>query len=227
MAAAAEIADAVRHRPDLLLCAPTGASPTLTYAWLATLAAAEPGLFHRMRVIALDEWGGLEVGNPATCAFYLQQHLITPLGIAPDRLLLWSSQPRDPAAECSRVAGWLKQHGPIDICLLGLGLNGHLGLNEPAETHTPGPHVARLAPGSLQHAMLRASSAVPSYGLTLGLGDLLRSRQIRVLVSGESKRAVLARLRQPVVSEQFPASYLWLHPDVCVLASADACPEET
>ena len=224
-AAAADIADAVRHRPDLLLCAPTGASPTLTYAHLAQLAAAEPGLFRRLRLIALDEWGGLEPGNPATCGAYLQQHLLAPLELPPERVLLWSSRPADPVAECARVACWLETYGPIDFCLLGLGLNGHLGLNEPAETHPPGPHVARLAAGSLQHGMLRASAALPAYGLTLGLADLLRARQIRLLVSGAAKRPVLAKLLEPVVSPWFPASYLWLHPAVRVLATADAWPD--
>src|SRR6185503_4777588 len=110
----------------------------------------------------------------------------------------------------------------IDVCLLGLGLNGHVAMNEPAEDFVPGVHVSRLARRSLGHAMLKGLRRKPRYGLTFGLGDILRARQILLVVSGEAKRAALTRLLEERVSGRFPASFLWLHSDVTVICDQQA-----
>ena len=94
--------------------------------------AKEPTLFEHCRIIKLDEWGGLPPGNPATCDIQLRTTLVSPLNLA-ERYVAFESNPPDPDAECARVADWLDQNGPIDISVLGLGINGHLGFTEPAE----------------------------------------------------------------------------------------------
>ena len=116
----------------------------------------------------------------------------------------------------------LDKEGPIDICVLGLGANGHLALNEPAEQLQPFVHVARLTAESCQHPMLAESAARPSYGLTIGMADILQSRKVLLLVSGVHKREQFQRLLSRQVSTQFPASFLWLHPDVTCLCDRDA-----
>ena len=215
--AAAMIESEVRRRPDLLLCAAAGSSPARTYELLGEQAAQDPALFSQMRVIKVDEWGGLDPGDPATCESDLRTRLLVPLRIAPDRYEGFSSRPPDPARECERIAQWLARHGPIDLCVLGVGVNGHIAMNEPAQALRPGPHVARLAESSLRHPMLAASAAKPAYGLTLGIGNLLQSRTILLLAGGERKRPVLERLRRPEVTPLFPVSFLWLHPGATVL----------
>ena len=220
--AAALIVQDARRRPDLLLCASAGSSPTRTYHLLGQAAASEPALFERLRVLKVDEWGGLPMDNPATCETDLRKNLLRPLRITPDRYDGFKSDAADLRRECERVAQWLDQNGPIDICLLGLGTNGHVAMNEPAEALCPHAHVARLAPTSLQHSMLAASAAKPTHGLTLGIGELLCSRKILLLVCGRHKSAVLKRLQEPTISTQFPASFLWLHPDATVLCDEEA-----
>jgi galactosamine-6-phosphate isomerase len=115
----------------------------------------------------------------------------------------------------------LAAKGPIDICILGLGLNGHVAMNEPAAASNPSTHVAKLAPSSRKHGMLRGLARKPAYGLTLGLGDILQSRKILLLVSGNNKRAALKRLMCPEVTSRFPASFLWLHSDATVLCDQE------
>ncbi len=220
--AAALVEAEVRRRPGLLLCAAAGSSPARTYQLLAERGAAGRNLFSRMRVIKVDEWGGLDPADPGTCESDLRRRLLGPLRISPARYRGFRSRPPDPARECERIARWLADQGPIDLCVLGVGLNGHIAMNEPAGALCPGPHVAELAPGSLAHPTLSASSAKPAYGLTLGMADILESRTILLLVSGERKRAVLERLRQPEVTPQFPVSFLWLHPNVTVLCDEAA-----
>jgi galactosamine-6-phosphate isomerase len=223
--AARVIDQELRRRPDLLLGAATGSSPARTYELLGERCQQEPQLFSRLRVLKLDEWGGLPMDHPATCETHLRYQLIRPLRLAEDRYAGFRSQPTDPRGECARISDWLAGHGPIDVAVLGLGLNGHLALNEPAETLPALAHVAALTPESLQHSMLRSGPVRPSFGLTLGVGELLRSRKILLLVNGRHKRAQLERLLTPEISTRFPASFLWMHADVTVFCDREAASE--
>jgi galactosamine-6-phosphate isomerase len=120
------------------------------------------------------------------------------------------------------MARWLALNGPIDICILGLGENGHVAMNEPDRELNPGVHVAKLAPTSRRHALLQTLVKKPRYGLTLGVGDILRCRKALLLVSGSHKRRPFSRLLAPRVSTRFPASVLWLHQDATVLCDREA-----
>ncbi len=222
--AARIIATALEQRPELLLCASAGATPRRTYELVTARCRGEPRLFEKLRVVQIDEWGGLEPENVATCAADLKRHLVEPLRLAADRFMSFRTDAPNPKADCERMSRWLRRNGPIDLCILGLGLNGHIAMNEPADAFVPGPHVARLAPSSKQHGMLRDLAEKPRYGLTLGLGDILSSREILLLVSGEKKRAALARLLEPTITPRFPASFLWLHRRVTVLCDRAALP---
>lgn len=220
--AADRVVTALGEDPDLLLGAATGRTPTRTYELLADRAASEPQLFSRLRLLKLDEWGGLASDDPATCEAYLRRHLIAPLAIDPDRYLGWESRPADAGRECRRVAAWLAREGPVGLCLLGLGANGHLAFIEPADALVPGPHLAQLSDVSLAHPMLRQSRGKAGYGLTVGIGDVLRSRRILLLVSGSSKAAPLRRLVEGGITTRFPASFLKLHAHTTVLCDREA-----
>ena len=90
-------------------------------------------------MIKLDEWGGLAAGDEATCEAYLRRHLLGPLGVTPDRYTGFRVDAPDPAAECDAVASALDERGPVDVAVLGLGVNGHLGFNEPAPAPAGAP----------------------------------------------------------------------------------------
>jgi putative deaminase/isomerase len=220
--AAAYVVRELGRRPGLLLGVVTGASPTGTYERLARKRAARPDLFRRFRVLKLDEWLGLRASHPATSESYVRAKILGPLGVDRSRYHGWACAPADPEAECRRMARWLARHGPMDVCVLGLGRNGHLLMNEPAAALDPGPHVARLAPSTRRHSMLESLKTPPRYGLTLGLADILRSRRILLLVSGRHKAAALRRMLAGRVSTLCPASLLWLHPDATVYFDREA-----
>jgi galactosamine-6-phosphate isomerase len=228
-AAAQHVAAALRAKPDTLLCLASGATPARTYELLAEAGRRKPALFGRARLTKLDEWGGLAPDDPATCQVYLQERLCKPLGIGRDRWFGWHSQPRRPQVECERIATWLATNGPIDVSLLGLGTNGHLGFNEPAAALQLGPHVARLSRTSLTHSMLGTTRGRVRFGLTLGMGDLLRSREIVLLVNGGHKAAQFRRFFKQQLTSRFPVSFLWLHPALtifCDRAAAALLPAE-
>ena len=220
--AAAFICRELEQRPDLLLCVAAGGTPTGVYQLLAARYTREPELFEQLRVLQVDEWCGLAPGSPATCHADLRTKLLGPLCIPPGRYRGFRTDAPAPEAECGRVERWLAAHGPIDICILGLGGNGHVAMNEPAAAMTPHAHVVELTQNSRRHALLKPLAKKPRYGLTLGMGDILRSRRILLLVNGKQKRRALHRLMKPGITTRFPASFLWLHPDTTVLCDREA-----
>jgi galactosamine-6-phosphate isomerase len=211
-----------KARSNLLVCASGGKSWVGCYEQLALTHQQYPTLFSQLRVVQVDEWGGVQQGSPATCRAQIKAQLLQPLGVTSERFGGFRSDPVKPERECARMQRWLAANGPIDICFLGIGLNGHIALNEPAAGLSPDVHVTELTPRSLKSEMLSILDRKPRYGLTLGVGDILRSRKILLLVSGEAKQAVLKRLLEPMVSADFPASFLWLHPAVTIICDKAA-----
>ena len=219
---AKRVVSAIAGKPDLLLCAAGGATPLRTYQLLAEHYTREPEAFRSLRVVKLDEWGGIAMDDPGSCENQLRTHLLSPLGVSDDRYLGFNSNPVDPTAECERVRHRLASEGPIDLCVLGLGTNGHVAMNEPAASLPPAAHVARLTEATLAHSMLAKARSKPGFGLTLGLQEILASREILLLVSGASKREPLRRLLRREITTEFPASLVWLHPNWTLLCDRNA-----
>ena len=216
--AAALVWEATEAKPDLLICLASGETPTGAYARLA----AAPERLAGARFIQLDEWVGLGADDPASCAAYLQRSLAGPLAVPPERWIGFRGDAPDALADCRRVEAALAEAGPIDLCILGLGRNGHLALNEPSDSFDPFCHVSTLDAQSRAHPMLSGTAGSVRQGLTLGLGDILRAQRILLLVSGSAKRAPLARLAARRVTPELPASFLWLHGDTTCLCDGAA-----
>lgn len=221
-AAADRVLAALGRKPDLLLCAATGHSPLGLYRLLAEEARQDPARFAAMRVLKLDEWGGVPPEDPQTCESYLRAELLGPLNISEDRYFSFASDPADPAAECARIQALIAAQGPIDLCVLGLGRNGHIAFNEPAEELQPHCHVAALSADSMQHSMAAQMARKPSYGLCIGVADILQSKEVLLLVAGAGKETAYQQLMQRRISTRLPASLLWLHPGASALVDAPA-----
>jgi putative deaminase/isomerase len=221
-AAAARVSEAVVSKADSLLCAPAGNSPAGLYQELVREAQSNPDVFRSLRVIKLDEWLGVPASDAATCEHFLKSRLLDPLAIAAERYIAFDPETADPLRECARVQGELERQGPIDLCFLGLGKNGHVGLNEPGPSLQPRCHVAKLSEETLRHGMMGSRVTKPACGLTLGIGDILQARKIVLLVTGEGKEPVIARFLDGTVTTDLPATLLWLHHDLEVLLD-DSC----
>lgn len=220
-AAAYSMYSVVEKKPSSLLCLATGSSPEGLYRHFVELAKQDPSKSRSLRVIKLDEWGGLGENHPASCEHYLRNKFLDPLKVSSDRYISFSTNAHEHNAECRRIQAELDRLEPIDVCVLGLGTNGHLGLNEPAPYLTPHVHVAELAEQTKQHTMLQSNSDKPSYGYTLGMADLLRSKKIIMVVNGEKKKLQLQKLLLSRIDSTFPASFLWLHADVELYTDID------
>ncbi len=204
----------LKIKPDLLLCAATGGSPKGLYSNLQDTFADSPELFSRLKVIKLDEWVGLPLDDPGSCEHYLQQRLIEPLSISKQRYISFDPHAENLDNECEAVQIKLNENGPIDISILGLGQNGHIGFNEPADELNPHCHIEKLTDTSQQHGMVASVSSSPEYGLTLGMSDLLHSRKIILIISGEGKQQPKEFIMTGKISTHCPASFLWLHDNV-------------
>ena len=217
------ILEQIHARENLLLCTATGNSPTQTYRNLE----AEKITFNagKLRIVKLDEWGGVQQDAPGTCERYLREQVLVPLGVEQDNYFSFRADASDPEAECRRMNNVLDKEGPIDLCILGIGANGHIGFNEPDAYLEPRCHIAKLSEESKKHSMAKGMNPVPAYGLTLGVSDILQSKKILIIITGTNKKTALARLLEQKVSTDIPASMLWLHPDVHCMIDRNACPD--
>lgn len=210
----------IKQQPNLLLCAATGNTPTATYKELVSQVTIEQAA--QLRILKLDEWGGVSIKHPTTCEQYLQTHLLKPLNIPKERYFGFTSNPKKPEKEVERIQKILEKEYPIDVCVLGLGANGHIAFNEPIENLKPHCHIAQLSKQSLQHSMAIKMEEQPTYGLTLGMADILQSKTIVLLISGEHKRAITKAFLSKKITTHLPVSFLWLHPKVYCFVDEDA-----
>jgi galactosamine-6-phosphate isomerase len=148
------------------------------------------------------------------------------LGIDATRYITIDPLPQNPEEECARVQRKLEEIGPIDICILGIGVNGHIALNEPAVKLQLDCHVEKLAESTLNNGMIKSLTQPPTFGMTLGVGNLLASKRILLFISGKGKKEALQQLLRREITTDFPASLLWLHPNVDLLIDQAVLNEE-
>jgi glucosamine-6-phosphate deaminase len=217
---AAELAERLRVRPDLRLVLPTGETPGPVYEALVALAGEGRAPFADAHVILLDEYLGLPSDDPALGGPRLRRELLDRLA-RPPAFTSIDSATSDPEGEATRLDD-VAASG-VDIALLGLGLNGHIGMNEPGSTADSPTRVVRLDPTTRDVATERyGATRPPTAGITLGIARLLQADEIWLLVSGTRKADVLARALAEPEGPDCPATYLRRHPRLRVMADADA-----
>jgi glucosamine-6-phosphate deaminase len=210
------LADRLESHPGTRLCLPTGDTPNPAYAAFA----ATGGSLTETDVFLLDEFV-LPAGNPARCDEMLSRALLDLLPDSPRTLHRLDVDAADLNAECDRYEALIAD-ASLDLTLLGLGANGHLGLNEPGTAVDSRTRVVSLHPDTIRHAADYGSGIAPERGVTLGLNAILDSREIWLLVTGDHKSGILSRALSGPVGAEVPASYLQDHLNVVVLADEAA-----
>lgn len=216
------VADIVQSKPQAVLCIASGDSPRRTFQLLVDMARRGEVDFAQCQFVGLDEWVGIPRHNPGSCFYLVNHEFFEPLGIEPERIHFFDGMSPDLAAECRRIDAAVSQLGGLDLMLVGVGLNGHIALNEP---HTPWhlhAHVGPLDPltVSVGQKYFDAETSL-SHGITLGLGYLQEARQAVLIASGSKKAPVMARALNGQVSEEYPASIFQRLPNGRVLLDAD------
>lgn len=208
-------AEFLRNAPASRMCLPTGETPVPVFA-----EAAQRIDFSAATVFMLDEFE-LPFGHLARCDSMLRRDFLDHLAALPAAIHVLNPAAPDPAAECRRYES-IVEVGGLDLTLLGLGGNGHLGLNEPGSTADAPTRVVRLAPSTIEAAARYGPDAEPETGLTLGIRPILASREIWLLVTGAHKAEILARMLNGPIGPDLPASYLRAHPNTVVFADRAA-----
>lgn len=214
----------IEEQPDLLLCAATGNTPRGAYKKLGRTAKTRDIECSGIKLVQLDEWVSLPADHEASCQNQLHNELVKALDIR--EFCSINGDAGQMEDELTKVNEYLEKNGPIDLCVLGLGLNGHLGFNEPSKELRDTCHLVSLSKESMTHAMVEGVKPVPNQGITLGMKQLLDSRQIVLLVSGDSKREIFAELIDSEVNPALPASYLINHPNTICLVDQEAYPKD-
>ena len=216
---AGELAARLRSDPGLRLCLPTGDTPTPLYDALVAAAARGEAGFGEATVVLLDEYVGLPPDDPARCDARLKRELIDRLDPPPrfHPILVDELTPEEAAADLDAVAG-----AGLDLTLLGLGANGHVGMNEPGSTAESPTRVVHLAGPTRDAATGYGAASAPSAGITLGMDRILGSGEVWLLVTGERKAEILERTLLGAESADVPASFLRRLPGLRVFADEPA-----
>lgn len=227
---AARLLSERRFRPDRPLGLATGRTMEPVYGALVRQLGQLPAgerdrLRERWLSFNLDEYVGLAGGDGRSFRAVMEVLLVRPLGLDPERVRLPLGDAPDPAAEAQRYGAELARAGGIGLQVLGLGLNGHVGFNEPPCGADAGCRCVRLSDSTRRAngpAFGGDAAQVPAQAITLGLREILAARSILLVVTGASKAAVLRRLLEEPAGAELPASWLRLHHDVTLLADRAA-----
>lgn len=211
-------------KPDGVLGLATGSTPVGAYRQLVEWCEKGDLDFSRIRSVNLDEYKGLSGEHDQSYRYFMNHNLFDHVNIDKANTNVPNGLAEDAQAECSRYDHVIRELGGIDLQLLGIGGNGHIGFNEPCDVFEKGTHVVTLTEETRQsNARFFASiDEVPTHALTMGIGSIMSAKKILLLASGAGKaKAVYDSCFGPV-TPNVPASVLQLHSDVIVIADEDA-----
>ncbi len=222
--AAELIAQGLKDSPRLVLGLATGATPAAVYRKLVERHRAGAVSFAGATAFGIDEYVGLAHSDRRSYAHYLREHLYAHVDIDEANAFLPDGTAADADAEAQRYERLIAAKGGIDLLLLGIGLNGHIGFNEPPGDFTSRTHVAKLAPISRRaHTQyFGGESAVPAEAITMGIATILGARRIVLLATGASKAEPVRQALLEPVSPSCPASALRSHDNTIFVLDADA-----
>ena len=222
--AASILAAQVTLKPNSVLGLATGSTPIGTYNGLVERYQRGELDFSEIATVNLDEYKGLERENDQSYYYFMNQHLFSRVNIKKENTHLPDGMVKDSEAECKEYEALIDSLGGIDIQLLGIGHNGHIGFNEPAPTFEMETHCVALAEKTIEANKRFFASAddVPKLAYTMGIGTIMKAKKILLLASGEEKAEILAKAFAGPIDPQVPASILQIHPDVTIVADEAA-----
>ena len=221
--AASEILACVKQKPNAVLCLAAGDTPNLAYSTLTKIAERDGIDFSHCTFIGLDEWIGIPPGNEGSCHYFLRRHLFEPLRISNDKIHLFDALSADPQEECKKMDRIIIEKGGIDLMLVGIGMNGHIGFNEPGAATNGFSHVVALddATKSVGQKYFRERTLLSS-GITLGLGHMLAALKVILIANGIKKAEIIKRTLEGAVTPSVPASVIRNHENAHVMLDEEA-----
>lgn len=218
-------------KPDCVLGLATGSSPEGIYSQLIEWYKKGDLDFSLTKSVNLDEYKGLAPDNDQSYNYYMHSHFFDHINIKPENTNLPNGLEPDSDKECARYNGVIHSLGGVDLQLLGIGGNGHIGFNEPSDAFDKETHCVALAESTIQAnaRFFKSIDEVPRYAYSMGIQSIMRARKIVLVASGESKADAIYKAIYGPVTPAVPASILQFHNDVVVVADEAAlskCPKE-
>ena len=211
-------------KPNCVLGLATGSTPIGTYDQLVEWYNKGDLDFSEVTTVNLDEYKGLPRTNDQSYYYFMHQHLFDRVNIDPERTNVPNGMEPDAEKECGRYEELIRSLGGVDLLLLGLGHNGHIGFNEPGEAFEKETHCVDLTESTIEANKRFFASAddVPKQAYTMGIKTIMQAKKILIVVNGENKADIVERAFFGPVTPEVPASILQLHNDVTLVGDEAA-----
>ena len=222
--AAEQIIRQIHIKPNSFLGLATGGTPLGVYEILVRAFQKGEVSFRSVITMNLDEYVGLGQDHPQSYAFYMKTNLFQHIDLPKAHAFIPSGTAADLAQECTHYDEIFRRYQPIDLQLLGIGINGHIGFNEPGKQLIGATHTVALddSTRSANARFFGSLEKVPKQAITMGIGMILKARKIVLLVAGEQKAEILQEAFEGPITTECPASLLQTHPNVIVMADREA-----
>jgi len=209
----------MESKADLVMGLATGSTPIGTYKELIQMVEKGELSFDQATAFNLDEYYGLDASHPQSYARFMKDQLFESVDISVDNTFIPNGTAEDVQEECASYDALIEKHGGLDLQLLGIGGNGHIGFNEPDESLSAGTHQVDLDMATIEanSRFFESLDQVPKKALTMGMGSILKAKEILLLASGANKAEAVGGLLSGKITTDNPASFLQLHPKVIVI----------
>jgi len=221
--AANEIVSLIRNKPGAVVCLASGETPRLTCQLLVQKLKNEKIDISQLTMIGLDEWVNVPPDNEGSCHYFFKNELINPLQIPEKQVHLFNAMSDKLQDECRKMDAVIRDKGGIDLMVVGIGMNGHIGFNEPGVSFDNYSHVIDLDDTTLTvgQKYFKAKATLQK-GITLGLKHLQESKKVLLLANGTKKADVIRKTVEEKVTNTFPASIMQTHANGFVMVDKEA-----
>ena len=203
-ATASLIIEVLKQKPEALICIASGDTPL---GVCKILAKSDPQLFVKCTFVGLDEWVGMDENDEGSCKFGIYQYLLKPLNIPHERIKYFDAKAIDLTSECAKINDFIVSRGGLDVMLVGVGMNGHIALNEPHTAFESYAHVSDLEDITISVGQKYFKKpTILTQGITLGLKHLQEAKLPILIANGAKKSSVIKKALTEQISEAFPAS---------------------
>ena len=212
---------AVKENPSCVLGLATGSSPEGTYAQLIKWFDKGDVDFSETISVNLDEYVGLDGSHPQSYRHFMQEKFFNHINIKPENTFVPNGCAENLDKECEEYDARIKKLGGIDLQLLGIGLDGHIGFNEPSDAFDKCTHVVDLHESTIKAnaRFFESENEVPRQAVTMGMVSIMQAKKVLLIANGQKKKDILMKAFYGPVTPAVPASILQLHPDVTVIYS--------
>jgi len=218
-----EMLNLLKQKPEAVICIASGDTPKLAYQLFAEKAIAEKTDVSQCTFIGLDEWVGIPPENEGSCQYFFRKYLFDPLNISKDKIHLFNSLSPSLEDECKKMDEVIFAKGPIDLMIVGIGINGHIGFNEPGVSFDLYSHVINLDETTVSVGQKYFSGPTAlQKGITLGLKHFIESGKAIVMANGTKKAAIIKKALEDDISNLVPATIINTHAQGVVMIDEEA-----